>query len=363
MSLMDSVKRNVPKVELSQYNIIISGRPKSGKTTLFADLVTEHYGDANKALLLAFEPGYKALDVNAIDIENWTHFEEVADNLVDEKEELSFKFLGIDTADVLYFMAEEQVILEWNIKNPNKRTNDIGGVGAKGNSDQGFGVGYSHIKSKIRKVMDKLQKAGYGVMILTHDKDKTVEQRDGNKFDQLNLSLPTAAREIFVNSADFIVFITVDKIKTKTGVEQKRLMHFRSDGYVEAGSRFPNVPDSVEYGAKEFLDVFRVAIESELKGKGDIKKIAKQQEEESERKSKTYRETVKNNSTNSSELGESVDDVKSTIAGIITDMGKENKKALASRFKEEFGDMDYRKLTDTEKANKALEITREIAGA
>jgi len=267
-------------------NILV---PKAGKTSLFAKLVQQYYGDVSQGLLLAFEKGYQALTVNAVDISDYENFEEYVDYLVDNKEDLPFKLIGIDTADVLWDMVQEDVIREWNIKNPNKRTNDIGGVGAKGKSDSGFGVGYQRAKQKVRTQIDKLTKAGYGLMVITHDKDKEVEQRDGQKFDQLVCSLPNSAREVFVNMADFMIFITIEKEKDGNDVITKRYMHFRSDGYVDAGSRFQNMPQKIEYDINEFITVFENAVKAEL---GDVD-LDKKRKEEQRQKEEEAKENIK----------------------------------------------------------------------
>lgn len=291
-----NLKPNIPKVALDSYFYLVAGIPKAGKSSLFAKLVEQYYKNINAGLLIGFEKGYQALKINAVDINEWDDFEELVEELVEKKTELPFKILALDTVDVMWEMAQEKVIIEWNRKNPSKRTNDIGSVGAKGNSDSGYGVGYQKARQKIRTNIDKLMKAGYGIFAISHSKDKEVEEKSGLKYDQLVVSLPGSAREVFVNMADFVVFITIEKTKDENNdIETKRYIYFRTDGYVEAGARFKNVPEKIEYDVTNFISTIENAIKSEFDIDENIEKIAKQQIEEKEQKVKEYLETKDNN--------------------------------------------------------------------
>lgn len=351
---LKNIKPNIPKVALEDYVWIIAGTPKSGKTTLFAQLTEKYFGDINKSILLAFEKGYQALRVNAVDINTWSDFEEAVDQLVEQKDELPFKFIGIDTADVMWEMAQEEVIKEWNLKNPHKRTNDIAGVGARGKSDQGFGVGYQRAKQKIRKNIDKLVKAGYGLMVITHCKDKEIEQKNGLTYDQLVVSLPSSAREVFVNMADFIVFITIEKEKDGNNLESKRYMYFRTDGYVEAGSRFRNVPERIEYDVDEFIRVFENAVRSEFSDEKELENARKEQAKQKEEEIKKFIEQEK--------AKPKAGDLIQEITGLIKSDDLANKRNdIKQKFNELFGSASgYRTCDDVELLQEALDYIKEL---
>lgn len=362
MGKLSQIKPNVPKALIDEYMWVIAGIPKSGKTTMFANMLEEHYHDMSKGVLFAFEQGYKAIPgIHAIDIEDWGDFEDQVDDLVENKNDYTYKLVGLDTVDIMYEMAQKKVIDEWNTKNPSKRTNDIGGVGAKGNSDQGYGVGYSKIKEKIRPVIAKLKSAGFGIVALTHSKDKTVEQHDGQKFDQLMMSLPSTAREIFVNDADFMLFITVEKQKNKNGVETIRKIYFRNDGYVEAGGRFTNVPEFIEYDGdvKKVLEVFENAVRGQFKENVDLTKIAKEQEKEREEKANKFVSELKKEKNEVSTL--TAEELIEQINEITGNMDKDTKASLVAKYKEKFdGQANYKKFTDVKDLTLALKLAKEI---
>lgn len=353
MSRLSKVQVNVPQVRLEDYFWLMAGIPKSGKTSWFAKIVEENFGDVSKGMLLGFEKGYQALRVRATDVADWEDLEEITDDLIDNKDEVGVKFIGIDTADIMYEMAVAQVIKEWNKANPGKRTKDIGGVGAKGNSTQGFGAGYAHVKVKIRGVIDRLMKAGYGIAVLTHSKDKKVEQKDGLEYDQLNVSLASSAREIFVNMADFIVFLTIEKEKEGEDVVTKRYMYFRTDGYVEAGSRFQNVPTRIEYDIKGFMDVFKHAIESEFASGVDMEQIKKEQTERREKAAQEYIDEQKS-AGNASELIALIDVKTKSLT-------KDQKNELSDKFKKVLGGSNnYKVVDDLELLQKCVDIVSEL---
>ncbi len=354
LSLKDK-KPHVPRANLEDFFILCAGTPKGGKTSLFVSLAELYFKDINKCLLLAFEKGYSALKVVAEDISTWSDFEDIADELVEEKDSLPFQYIGLDTVDVLYEMAQDEVIREWNIKNPNKRTTDISGVGAKGNSDQGYGAGYQKVKQKIRKIIDKLMKSGYGIFAISHSKDKEIEQRDGLTYDQLVVSLPGSAREVFINMADFVIFVTIEKEKSGADTITKRYMYFRTDGYVEAGSRFANVPEKIEYDTKEFLEVIQNAVISEYDENVNIDEIKKQQKEERDVKSKKYVEKEKNKKTPEQLQGE--------IKAIITKLNKDGKAQLKEEFTAILGHTNYTKIDDTNLLEECLTAIEKIKSA
>ncbi len=331
MGRLSGKKPNVPKVALQDYFYLIAGIPKVGKTTLFAELVEKEFGDLNAGLLIAFEKGYKALNVIAEDVEDWDDFADMVDELIEEKDDLPYKMIGLDTVDIMYDMAVDKVIKEWNAKNPNKRTSDIGGVGAKGQSDVGYGEGYARVRKKIKGELIRLNKAGYGIFCISHSKHKKTVQRDGLEYDELIISLSGSAREVFVNEADFVVFITNEKTKEKGDVVSNRYMYFRPDGYVEAGGRFRDVPEKIEYDVGKFSEVIKTAIATKIKEMGiDIDNLAEEQAEEKEKKSAEFIEKEKENNLTASELIQRIDDAIQMTEIPKKDIGKEFKQILGN---------------------------------
>lgn len=350
MGRLKNKKPNVPKVSLEHYFWVIAGVPKSGKTSLFAKLVEKHFGNVESGLLLALEKGYQALNVVAEDINDWDDFVEVIDELIEEKEELPFKLIGIDTADILWDYAQAKVVEEWNRDNPSLYTQDIDGVGMKKPNGKGFGVGYKRAKEKIREQIDKLLKSGYGVMVLTHDKDKHVEEKNGLEYDLLTLSLSNSAREIFVNAADFIVFITLEKEKVDDQIVTNRYINFRSDGFIEAGSRFENLPQRIPYDIDLFIESFENAVKSAMGDKNiDFKK--KREEERKELDNMKIDKKPK-----------SLDEIKKEIIDIATEKSKNGKKkeVINAIAENNDGNQNPNAINDIVTAQTVLEAVKKV---
>lgn len=88
-----SLKPNKVSRDLSGYITFVYGAPKTGKTTLAAQM--------EGALLLAFEPGYHALPgVIAQDITSWGEMRQVYRELKKPEVQQTFKSIIVDTIDI-----------------------------------------------------------------------------------------------------------------------------------------------------------------------------------------------------------------------------------------------------------------------
>lgn len=285
---LKNLKPNIPKANIEDYVFVVYGRPKAGKTSLFAKTVKQFYKDISAGLLLAFEKGYKALEVMAQDINSWEEFLEVVRQLEKEKGNLPFKTICIDTADIMYKYASDYIVLQES-RNDGKKYDDI--------SDIPYGKGYSLVANEILNVLQRIIKAGYGLWILTHDKEKSFRSRDGETYDKVTCSLPATARDVILNIADFIIFIDIAKEKDGDKLKDVRYMYFRADGSdIEAGSRFENVPIKIQYDITEFLNTFEEAVKSSFSDNNiDLNEIKIKQKEEKEKIVKQYLEEIQSN--------------------------------------------------------------------
>lgn len=347
---LKNLKPSKPKVDMSSFVWLLSGNPKSGKTSLAHALAKKYLGGPEKVLLLAFEKGYQTLNgIYAQDINNWGDFEDVVKQLVKSRsaktkkeDRLSFEFIVFDTVDIAWDMATKEVIRKYNIKH-GKNIDDISGIP--------YGGGYEKVKELVREQVDKLIKAGYGIMIITHSKERKVEQRDGTAFDTLQLSIPNKAREVFVNSADFILFITMEKEKNEDGeVETKREIYWRTDGYVEAGSRFRNVPEKIPYDVDIFIKTFEEAVKSEIGEDADVESLRKEQFKEREEEAQKF---IENDLVDIEELKDKL------WEKIDQEIPQSKKKDLAKELKDAFGNHDIRKYTSVEQLKGAEEIIKQ----
>lgn len=317
-------------------------RPKAGKTSLIYGIVKDKYeGDLSKLLLIAFEKGYSALDgIYAHDINEWEDFRELVDELIENKDEIPFKILGFDTVDVMGKMATDYILKIQGRKDKKQYT---------AINDLAYGKGYDMLEREMGDQIDKLDKAGFSLVFLTHDKDRQFETREGLKYDKTTLSLGGRVRDLILNMVDFIVFIELSKELVKGVAEDRRYIYFRGDSGLEAGSRFKHVPNRIEYSYKGFLDTVENAILEEYGGdEKSVENAKKEQNKKKEEKAKEYVEKVKNKP-------KSVDELHEEIESIVKTLKVEDKKELAKKYKEILGVMNFKEVDNQEDLEEALE--------
>lgn len=265
MSLKD-LQPIVPKANLEDYVITIYGNPKVGKTTLAFNLGKEHFGSTKESLILGFEDGFKALTgAMAVSIKDWSHFLELSEELIEDKEddnELPYKFLILDTIDGMSNMASKYVV---------RRESRADSKKYKTIKDIPWGRGGEALRVEIQDAIERLSKH-YGVLLITHSKEKKIEPKVGASYDTTTLSLDGKVLDVVKNISDFIVYLSIEREKGKDK-EGKRYMYFRDESMFEAGSRFPKIKSKVPYGAKNFIEVVKDAVESANKGISSVNEV------------------------------------------------------------------------------------------
>lgn len=268
-------ERNQVRVRLEDYITVIAGTRKTGKTTIFRDIVEQHYdGKMEEGLLLGFEKGYQALQGIVPEIiGDWEDYIGIEKEIIDDKkasvmglpnkyddgtEVDIIKLLCFDTIDEFVRMAEDFSIKELN-KLSDKQAKTINAAGG------GYGRGKQYCRRLIIDSIQRLSKAGIGLFFIGHSKVKSRklgEGGEGNEYLQLSCSLTDDYTDLFFDKADMIVFLKEHKtINKETKVaNSKVLMHFRSDGEIDCGCRFKYVPNNAEYGADTFLEIFKNAV-------------------------------------------------------------------------------------------------------
>lgn len=285
MAMLKNIKKNKVTADFSRFTYTISGRPKAGKTSLLYKTAVEKFGNADSLLLVAFEQGYNALNgVSAVDIEEFDEFLELVDELVENKSDLPYRMIGLDTVDIMQDLA-----IPYVCKKASRRDNKV----YKTLSDIPWGGGWNLLSEVIAEPISKLQKAGFSMWFITHDKDKSFETREGLKYDKTTLSLTGKVRDICLNMSDFIIFIELTKEMQDGKLIDKRRIHFRGDSTLECGSRLEHIPDHIDYDIKGFIDAVEGAVLAEYGGDKKKMETAKiEQQVEADKKAQEYIENI-----------------------------------------------------------------------
>ena len=263
-------KKNQIKADLRSYPpYIVMGLHKVGKTTLFRDLVLFNFTDEAKGLLISFkdEEGYLSLDKLQVETaKDWDAFEEsngdrgfiqIVDDLIMNKTKYGIEMIGLDTFDKMVEVATEEAFKEHRRLKGSlpKSLNDALG---------GYGAGARKVSELMQTQVNRLREAGYAVFILAHTKikDKT-DPMTGEVYEQITNNLQSNFYDTFANTAQMIVNIVVARyIKEGRQIGEKRRMHFRDNGLVDAGSRFKDIPAKLELSAENFMIAFETGVKS-----------------------------------------------------------------------------------------------------
>lgn len=317
-------KTNEVKVDIASFIHYWRGLRKVGKTTLFRDLILEKYGSLDKGLLISVgnEDGYQALDGLVHDVaEDWDVFVEIIDDLVENKTDNTFEIIAWDTVDEVVKIAIEEVMRLHKRKKGSPAESLNAALG-------GYGAGRQKVNELIDEQMTRLKRAGYGIIFIGHTKIKDIKEKLGAEYSQLTSNLTADYDGIFANKADIIMTISVDKdVSGKIISGTQRYMHFRDDGFVDCGSRFKNMPEKVEFGAKEYIEAFEFGVKSSIgKDISDTEYTKKEKEEKKNRQQK-YEKYM-------DELKSSPEYVVTELKNILKSTSADNQKKIGKKIRE-----------------------------
>lgn len=349
MGIKSKIKKNVVLTNLSNMKVTVAGRPKSGKTSLFYEILKRE-GGLDSGLLIAFEKGYNFLEgVNVVDISSWKEFVDLLGEL--EKDNEGFKYVGVDTIDVANQLCQDFVI---------KRASTKDGKRYETLADIPYGGGYALLEKEFSTQYSRLERVFGGWWSITHDKDKDFEERGGMKYTKTTMSTTGKVGDYIKNSSDFIVFIDIvkekvrDKETRQTILQENRQIRFRGDGTTEAGGRITELPETIPYDVDLFLDTIETAVKNQVSSQ--TKEIAKSAK--SAKKVEVTKKTVNEPEPEPQpveDVSSDIDDVKAQISDVVSGMKSSEKREVAKVFKEKLGVVDFKKSDDLEALKEVLE--------
>lgn len=241
---LEELQPNKVSKDLSSYTSLIYGVPKIGKTTFAYKMFGE------RALLLGFERGYKALaGVMAVDITKWSELVKLNQELKKPSVKEKFDVLVIDTTDLMEKLAKQYILQQNDI-------DDMGGLA--------YGKAYDLKDNLIFDMFKKWQDMGYGLMFISHAKEitETILQ-DGKEveYTKYQPSLERRTLAIVSKMCDIIGFAYL-KQNEETG-EEERVLFLRESLRVQAGTRFRHMVGSVPLKVEEFNKALANAISKE----------------------------------------------------------------------------------------------------
>ena len=241
ISLLDLKPHQVSR-DLRGYSVLFYGAPKTGKTT-----ISSHFPGA---LLCAFEKGYNALaDVYAQPINSWADFKKVITQLKQPAVAEKFQTVIVDTGDIAYDMCVKYICARESTADKTYET--IG--------DIPYGKGYTLAMQEYDEQFRKILQMNYGLVIISHDKDKTFKDESGQEYNKIVPTLDNRAALVCERTCDIIGYAR--EVNTENGPQTR--LFLRGTPRFEAGSRFRYTPDSIEFSYDALVNAIGDAVEKE----------------------------------------------------------------------------------------------------
>ena len=223
-------EKNKPRVQNPRF-LILFGKPKSGKTTLVAQLENN--------LIIDLEGGSEFLEALSIQARSVQDLGEIASAIRNKNAELGkklYKYITIDNATRL-----EEICLPYAAtlyrQNPMAKTwtgTDVRTLPK--------GAGYMYLREAVRKVTDMFRELAENFILIGHTKDKMID-KDGEELTEMALDLVGKLGDIVCGEADAVGYVYRKKNDTIISFEggdntviEARAPHLRGNKITIANS-------------------------------------------------------------------------------------------------------------------------------
>lgn len=264
------------------YSYIINGIGGIGKTTMIYEIGKLITGSNEGTFIITcgVENKPKHIDDAFGDVApDFKTFTDIVKELCENKAEYPYtKFIGLDSMDEFARITENYVVAEWN------KTCDINDR-AKSISQayKGFQKGESRACDLMLQQIMKLQNAGYSLLLVGHTKTKLKEDVITKiQFEQLTCNLDNKYYNALKDKVNLVAMCytenLVDNVEEKKNAftkkmnkigqlaDRKRVMVFAdTENAVDCKSHFPYIVAKVDFGAQNFINAVRDALDEQSK--------------------------------------------------------------------------------------------------
>ena len=236
--------------DLRGYSVFFYGGWKTGKTTIASKFPN--------ALLLAFEKGYNTLaGIRPQPINSWAEFKKVLRQLKDPRAKEMYETIIVDTADIAYDYCTKYIC--------DNAIRSDGGYGVDSISDIPFGKGYGLVEREFDTALRSIVQMDYGLVIISHETDKTFTDENGNQYNKIVPTLDKRANNICARMCDLIGYSRT--LTDKDGNLTTKLF-LRGTPRYEAGSRFKYTPDFIDFSYDNLVKAISTAIDKQAEEDG-----------------------------------------------------------------------------------------------
>lgn len=231
MSISLPTEASKPVTELGKQTILLYGSPKLGKSSFASK--------APGSLFFECEPGLNHLEVFKVPTFSWEAFLEACKLVA--KGDHNFKTIVIDTVDNAFKMCSDYVCAKHGIEYE---------------GDMGHGKGWALVKNEWHRVLTRLASLPYGLILISHAVDKTIETRTG-EYTKTQPSLPDRARNVVLGLVDIILYgDSIAKKDAAGNVTIERVVRTKPHPTYEAGDRTGRLPELLPLDYEQFVKAF-----------------------------------------------------------------------------------------------------------
>lgn len=231
---------------------------KVGKTTTASKF--------EKNLIFGFEKGYSALpNIYAVPVNTWSEALSYQNQLLQDAKdvkkqkekdpnsnvETQFATITIDTADLAYEACETYICNQQGI-------DSIGQLP--------FGQGWKLLKKEYDTFFRRFVNAGYGLVIISHDKVTTLTDDNNKDYQKITPTLESTPWKIINRLCDIIGYVKSVSFLNENGKEtHQSYLFMRGTSQFIAGSRFKYTPDVIKFSYEDLVKAINDAIDQEGK--------------------------------------------------------------------------------------------------
>ncbi len=250
MSVALPIEPTKPVTALGRQTILIYSAPKLGKSSMAARFPG--------AVFFECEPGLNHLEVFRVPTYRWEDFLDACKLIA--KGDHPFQTVVIDTVDNAFKMCSEYVCAKHGIEYE---------------GDMGHGKGWALVKNEWHRVLTRLASLPYGLVLISHAMDKTIETRTG-EYTKTQPSLPDRARNVVLGLVDIILFgDSLPKKDAAGNVTIERVLRTKPHPTYEAGDRTGRLPEVLPLDYDAFVTAFNSTSADQLSGTGQSAKPTK----------------------------------------------------------------------------------------
>jgi hypothetical protein len=255
--LFDRIKSIVPTGTKQIYDLTIPDT----HNFVANDFVVHNSSFASQfpeAMFFECEPGLNHLEVFKVPTYSWEAFLEACKLIA--KGDHNFKTIVIDTVDNAFKMCSDHVCAKHGIEYE---------------GDMGHGKGWALVKNEWHRVLTRLASLPYGLILISHAVDKTIETRTG-EYTKTTPSLPDRARNVVLGLVDIILYGDSITRKDPAGnIVVERVLRTKPHPTYEAGDRTGRLPEMLPLEYAAFQSAFvandtKQNAQSPAPGKGSV---------------------------------------------------------------------------------------------